>query len=270
MTSLVFIDDESQAKVWRAVGISIALHLLVVAIYPTLSHITLPALPDKLEIELFTVKAPPPSAQQLPVQQTQATEPQNVPQKVTPVTKAIAPTTKPVLAAPANTEADYRVPEQVQARPEPAKPEPAAPAAPAAAAAATSNTESASHAASESKDSRPTAATSVQVASESDELTAGDQDAWGDYGEQLRALVNKSKQYPTIAIRRHLEGDVMIVAQFIRGELTNVSLKDSSKHVPLDDEAVRMVKKAIGQLGVKESLKKKTFNITIPVSFRLE
>ncbi|MGQ2967017.1 TonB family protein, partial [Methylophilus sp.] len=203
------------------------------------------------------------SAQQLPVQETQAAEPQQVTKPQT-----IAPTPKPVLAAPASSEADYRVPEQVQARSEPAKVEPAAPAAPATT--ATANTESASHAASESKDSKSAASTSQQVASESDELTAGDQDAWGDYGEQLRALVNKSKQYPTIAIRRHLEGDVMIVAQFIRGELDHVSLMDSSKHVPLDDEAVRMVKKAIGQLGVKESLKKKTFKITIPVSFRLE
>jgi periplasmic protein TonB len=250
MTSLVFIDDESHAKVWRAVGISIALHLLVVAIYPTLSHITLPDLPDKLEIEFFTVKAPPPaSAQQVPEQQTQTPEPQ----KITPVTKpqTIVPTPKQVLAAP------------------PAKVESASAATPAAAAAATTN-ESASHSANESKDTKAATSTSTQVASESDELTAGDQDAWGDYGEQLRALVNKSKQYPTIAIRRHLEGDVMIVAQFIRGELTNVSLADSSKHVPLDDEAVRMVKKAIGQLGVKESLKKKTFKISIPVSFRLE
>jgi periplasmic protein TonB len=265
MTSLVLMDDESHAKVWRAVGISIALHLLVVAIYPTLSHITLPVLPDKLEIEFFTVKAPPPaSAQQVPEPQTQTAEPQ----KITPVTKpqTIVPTPKQVLAAPASNETDYRVSEQVQqARPEPAKVESASAATPA----ATTN-ESASHPANESKDTKATTSTSTQVASESDELTAGDQDAWGDYGEQLRNLVNKSKQYPTIAIRRHLEGDVMIVAQFIRGELTNVSLADSSKHVPLDDEAVRMVKKAIGQLGVKESLKKKTFKISIPVSFRLE
>jgi periplasmic protein TonB len=267
MTSLVLMDDESHAKVWRAVGLSIGLHLLVVAIYPTLSHITLPDLPDKLEIEFFTVKAPPPaSAQQVPEQQAQTPEPQ----KITPVTKlqTIVPTPKQVLAAPASNETDYRVPEQVQqARTEPAKIEPAA--TPAAAAAATTN-ESASHSANESKDTKAATSTSTPVASESDELTAGDQDAWGDYGEQLRALVNKSKQYPTIAVRRHLEGDVMIIAQFIRGELTNVSLADSSKHVPLDDEAVRMVKKAIGQLGVKESLKKKTFKISIPVSFRLE
>jgi periplasmic protein TonB len=269
MTSLVLMDDESHAKVWRAVGLSIGLHLLVVAIYPTLSHITLPDLPDKLEIEFFTVKAPPPaSAQQVPEQQTQTAEPQ----KITPVTKpqTIVPAPKQVLAAPASNETDYRVPEQVQqARPEPAKVESASAATPAVAAAATTN-ESASHSANESKDTKAATSTSTPVASESDELTAGDQDAWGDYGEQLRALVNKSKQYPTIAVRRHLEGDVMIIAQFIRGELTNVSLADSSKHVPLDDEAVRMVKKAIGQLGVKESLKKKTFKISIPVSFRLE
>jgi periplasmic protein TonB len=58
--------------------------------------------------------------------------------------------------------------------------------------------------------------------------------------------------------------------QFVRGELVQVSLVDSSKHAPLDEEAIRMVKKAITQLGVKDSLKRKTFKISIPVSFKLE
>ncbi|HSI44803.1 MAG TPA: TonB family protein [Methylophilus sp.] len=270
MTSLVFIDEESQTKVWRAVILSLGLHALVIAIYPTLSHITLPEMPDKLEIEFFTVKAPPPTAQQVIAQAAQ-TPPE--PQKVTSVTKPqIAPQQpKSVLAAPANNEADYRVPEQVQqAKPEPPRTEPATPAVPATSAATATSQESASHTANESKETKAAATTNTQVANESDELSTSDNDAWGDYGDQLRSLVNKSKQYPTIAIRRHLEGDVMIVAQFIRGELVNVSLSETSKHAPLDEEAVRMVKKAIGQLGVKDSLKKKSFKITIPVSFRLE
>lgn len=270
MTSLVFIDEESNAKVWRAVGLSLGLHLLVLAIYPTLSHITLPEIPEKLEIEFFTIKAPPPSSAQQVTEPEIKTPPE--PQKVTPITKpqTVPETPKSVLAAPSSNESDYRVPEQVQqARPEPARVEPA-PAVPATSAASASTQESASHTASESKETKVAPATSAPVSSESDELTAGDNDAWGDYGDQLRSLVNKSKQYPTIAIRRHLEGDVMIVALFVRGELTQVSLAETSKHVPLDEEAVRMVKKAIQQLGVKDSLKKKTFKITIPVSFRLE
>ncbi|HSI45825.1 MAG TPA: hypothetical protein VK950_06580 [Methylophilus sp.] len=51
MTALVYMDDDSQAKVWRAVILSLGLHALVIAIYPTLKHIELPKLPDRLEIE---------------------------------------------------------------------------------------------------------------------------------------------------------------------------------------------------------------------------
>lgn len=270
MTSLVFIDEESHAKVWRAVGFSLGLHLLVLAIYPTLSHLELPEIPERLEIEFFTMKAaPPPSAQQV-AEPVTPTPPE--PQKIIPTTKprTVPETPKSVLAAPANNEADYRVPEQVQqVRPEPTRVEPA-PATPATSVAAAPSQESASHAANDSKETKAAPATNAPVANDADELTTSDNDAWGDYGDQLRALVNKSKQYPTIAIRRHLEGDVMIVAQFVRGELTQVSLSETSKHAPLDEEAVRMVKKAIQQLGVKDSLKRKTFKITIPVSFRLE
>jgi len=51
MTALVYMDDDSQAKVWRAVILSLGLHALVIAIYPTLKRIELPKLPDRLEIE---------------------------------------------------------------------------------------------------------------------------------------------------------------------------------------------------------------------------
>ncbi|MGP1716085.1 MAG: energy transducer TonB [Methylophilus sp.] len=270
MTSLVLMEDESHAKVWRAVGISIGLHLLVVAIYPHLNSIRLPDIPERMEIEFFSIKAPPPapSVQQVTPQVETPPAPPVVVPKPQP-TKPVQ-TPKPILAAP-DSDAEHRVAEQ-PVRPEPVKTEPAPPVtatAPAAATASHDNTRQASSDEHAAKDARA-ATNTAAVSNDSDELTASDSDAWGDYGEQLRSLVNKSKQYPTIAIRRHLEGDVTIVAQFTKGELTQVSLAETSKHVPLDEEAIRMVKKAIQQLGLKESLKKKTFKITIPVSFRLE
>ncbi|MGP1717341.1 MAG: TonB family protein [Methylophilus sp.] len=269
MTSLVLMEDESHAKVWRAVGISIGLHLLVVAVYPTLSHITLPALPDKLEIEFFTMKMPAskPSEQQVspPVVTSAPPEPQTTTTTVKPRTAPPVENQKSVITAPSHNEANYQVPEQaLPARVEPA---PAVNTTP-----SPSHSDAANHTATESvaKDARSAPAVNASASNESDELTASDSDAWGDYGDQLRSLVNKSKQYPAIAVRRHLEGDVTILAQFVRGELVQVSLVDTSKHAPLDEEAVRMVKKAIAQLGTKDSLRSKTFKITIPVSFRLE
>ncbi|SDK13643.1 outer membrane transport energization protein TonB [Methylophilus rhizosphaerae] len=280
MTSLAFnhgvhAGRADDTQVWRAVILSLALHALVVVIYPHLSQVRLPDVPDRLEIEFFSVKAPAPSARQQEVVEPVSTpappEPPKPVQKPV-VTPTPVPTPKQVLAAPVNHEAEYRVPEQTQAKaePEPVKVEPAP--APAVTAPSVPSPVENQHSSEEqtAKEARSATSGSVRTNSESDELTANDNDAWGDYGEQLRALVNKSKQYPTIAIRRHLEGEVTVVAQFTRGELTQVSLAESSKHVPLDEEAMRMVKKAIQQLGMKDSLRSKTFRITIPVSFKLE
>lgn len=268
MTTLIYPQPHNDSLLWRAVAVSLGLHLLVAMIYPTLSQIQLPEIPERMEIEFFSIKASAPTVQQVspPVEIPKPAEPPKAEPK--PVVKPTTPveTPKPVLATPSHNDSDYRVQEQ-PAQP-PAKVEPAP--------AATSNTAdtvphtSAPSSESSAKDAKPAAAPVTTASAETDELSANDTDAWGDYGEQLRSLVNKSKQYPAIAIRRHLEGEATVVAQFVRGELVNVALADSSKHVPLDEEAMRMVKKAIAQLGVKDSLKKKSFKITIPVAFKLE
>jgi protein TonB len=270
MSSLIYPEQQDYSLIWRAVIVSLALHALVVVFYPALSQIELPKLPDRLEIEFFSIKAAAPSVQAV-APPTEVAKPLEPPKATpAPVVKPQTPveTPKQVLAAPSSQPSDYRVPEQVA----PAKAEPA-PVTPAPAAPSVSAAERAQPAANDApaKDSKPSvAASAATTSSESEELNVGDTDAWGDYGEQLRALVGKSKQYPAIAVRRHLEGEATVVAQFVRGELVNVSLAGSSKHVPLDEEAMRMVKKAIAQLGVKDSLKKKSFKITIPVNFKLE
>lgn len=268
MASLAFTHGDYNVHpddnhVWRAIIASLGLHALVILVYPHVTQIRLPEIPDRIEIEFFSVKAPAPSVQQ--VQQVQAEAPPEPP-KVIPKPLPVQPVEKPkpVLAAPATNEAEYQVPEEPVTRAEPTPPVVTATPAPAPSESATQPVEA------PVKEARPAAPSTPAVQADTDELTASDADAWGDYGEQLRSLVNKSKQYPAIAVRRHLEGDVTVVAQFVRGELTQVALAESSKHVPLDEEALRMVKKAIAQMGMKESLKKKTFKITIPVSFRLE
>lgn len=270
MTTLIYPQVHNDSLLWRAVAVSLGLHLLVALIYPTLSKITLPAIPERMEIEFFSIKAPAPAVQQVspPVEIPKPAEPPKAEPK--PVVKPVTPveTPKQVLATPSHNDSDYRVQEQSVQPPAKIEPAPAA---------ASNSAESTPHTAAMSnentaKDAKPNqAAVSTAVTpAESDELSASDSDAWGDYGEQLRSLVNKSKNYPAIAVRRHLEGEATVVAQFVKGELVNVSLADSSKHVPLDEEAMRMVKKAIAQLGVKDSLKKKSFKITIPVAFKLE
>lgn len=267
MSSLIYPEQPHDVRLWRAVIASLALHALVVMVYPHLSHMTLPKLPERLDIEMFTIKTQPPIAPAVTTPEQPV-----VPVKTTPapVAKPSTPSPKPVLSVPDQAPTDYKVAEPpVTAKAEPSP----VPPAPVTASTANVSAESAAHASTETsnaKESKSSAPAAPPSSKESDELTDSDTDAWGDYGEQLRNLVSKSKQYPAIAIRRHLEGEAVVVAQFIRGELVNVSLADSSKHVPLDEEAMRMVKKAIAQLGVKDSLKKKSFKITIPVAFKLE
>jgi len=273
MSSLIYPEQSNDVVLWRAVIVSLGLHALVVAFYPTLSQIQLPKMPERLEIEFFSIKAAAPSVQPVtpPTEVSKPTEPP----KATP-TPVVKPQTqletpKQVLAAPASHESDYKVPEQVvPAKSEPIKSESAAVSPPALAPSVSAESSPNPSAESTAKESRTSISASATTVKESDELTDSDTDAWGDYGEQLRSLVSKSKQYPAIAVRRHLEGEATVVAQFVRGELVQVSLADSSKHVPLDEEAMRMVKKAIAQLGIKDSLKKKSFKITIPVNFKLE
>lgn len=264
MSTLIYPQTQHDSLLWRAVVLSLGLHLVVVLLYPTLSKIELPEIPRRMEIEFFSTKAPAPALQQASPAETSKAEPKPVIKPVTP-----AETPKPILAAPKNNDSNYRVQEQpvqpVKLEPTPAVTAPSNTAETVPHAAASSNENRA-------KEAKPSAAAvaSAAASTESEELSASDSDAWGDYGEQLRSLVTKSKQYPAIAIRRHLEGEATVVAQFVRGELVNVTVADSSKHLPLDEEAMRMVKKAIAQLGVKESLKKKSFKIIIPVSFKLE
>jgi periplasmic protein TonB len=268
MTTLIYPQSHNDSLLWRAVAVSLGLHLLVAMIYPKLSQIQLPAIPERMEIEFFSIKAPAPAVQQVspPVDIPKPVEPPKAEPK--PVVKPITPveTPKPVLATPSHNDTDYRVQEQPVQPPAKVEVVPA----PATISNAADTTPHAASSDSTAKEAKPAAAPVTTAAAETDELSASDNDAWGDYGEQLRSLVNKSKNYPAIAVRRHLEGEATVVAQFVRGELVNVALADSSKHVPLDEEAMRMVKKAIAQLGVKESLKKKSFKITIPVAFKLE
>lgn len=261
MSSLLVTEDEGQFQVWRAIVLSLMLHALVVVFYPRLSRMQLPEIPDRLEIELFSVKTRPAATQPaetkpaVPAPQPPVSQPPPV-SKPEAKPKEVLATKEP--AAPQ----EYRVPEPVAPVTETAvsKSQPAESVAPA----ATANTD---HVA---KEARESAATAPPAKTADEEVAATDDEAWDGYGKQLHDMVSKSKRYPTIAIRRHMEGDVMIVAQFVKGEVVQVTLVDASGHTPLDEEAIRMVKKAIAQLSVKGSLARKSFKVTIPVSFRLD
>ena len=94
--------------------------------------------------------------------------------------------------------------------------------------------------------------------------------AWEGYGQLLYEMVGRNKQYPQLAIRRNWEGTVTVSARISMGKVVDISMVDSSGHKVLDEQALKMVKKAVEQLPVQENLAHKSFTVVIPVDFHLD
>jgi protein TonB len=115
-----------------------------------------------------------------------------------------------------------------------------------------------------------TSAAQQQTTTSRTSEAATSDEVWDGYGKALAEMVNKLKQYPTIAIRRHLEGEVQVIASFKQGKLISVELAEASQHQVLNEEALRTIKKAIEQVALHANLERKTFTVTIPVGFKLD
>ncbi len=84
-------------------------------------------------------------------------------------------------------------------------------------------------------------------------------------------MVTKNKVYPQLAIRRHLEGTVMVNVEFENGEMVAVTIVgQGSQHKVLDKAAHEMVKKAVDALPVRGELTNKSFSVVVPVNFKLQ
>lgn len=99
---------------------------------------------------------------------------------------------------------------------------------------------------------------------------ATDSEAWDGYGQLLYDIVERNKKYPPMAIRRHLEGRVIVSARISMGKLVDITLVGSSGHRVLDEQALEMVRKAASILPVKNGLAKKSFNVLVPIDFKLQ
>ena len=95
--------------------------------------------------------------------------------------------------------------------------------------------------------------------------------AKNQYGNLLSREVAKHKQYPKIAQMRGWQGDVELDLQIDgSGNLVTSKVRTSSGFEALDKQALEMVKKAAPFPLPPEALRAKTFNVIIPVSFKLE
>jgi periplasmic protein TonB len=95
--------------------------------------------------------------------------------------------------------------------------------------------------------------------------------ALGEYGGLLGRAIAKHKSYPKIAQMRGWEGEVMLDLKIDgNGNVLSAKVRDSSGHEALDNQALEMVRKASPFPAPPEALRSRTFNISVPVSFKLE
>jgi protein TonB len=91
------------------------------------------------------------------------------------------------------------------------------------------------------------------------------------YSGQLTREIARHKQYPKIAQMRGWQGEVQIDLHLDgNGNVLSSKIGTSSGHETLDNQALEMVKKVSPFPAPPDVLRGRSFNILVPVSFRLE
>lgn len=242
-----------------AFALSLGIHLAILFLVPYQQEL-LPPPPMRMEVQLSQLKSAEPVPAQpevLPEEQPQPPQPERAPEK--PKVEKKKPS--PILTAKKSDEAP--VMQETFEVPEPeAEEEPVAE--PVETVAAEPSTEP-------PQEQVVAAAPPTAAMSSIDQpQEATESEAWDGYGQLLYDMVERNKKYPQKAIRRHLEGRVMVSARISMGKLVHVSLVDSSGHRVLDEQALEMVRKAVSVLPVRKGLDRKSFNVIVPIDFRLQ
>lgn len=95
--------------------------------------------------------------------------------------------------------------------------------------------------------------------------------ALGQYSGTLGHAIAKHKQYPKIAQMRGWQGDCLLDLKIdANGNVLSARVKESSGFEMLDKQALEMVRKASPFPTPPDALRGRSFNITAPVSFKLE
>ncbi|WP_232418343.1 TonB family protein [Methylotenera sp. 1P/1] len=267
-------DNEDQSLVWALIA-SMLLHIAIAYVYPYFNQQSLQPRSTSIQVELNPLPEQPTPAATQPQPPTEPVS-QAEPPKPIPPTPVVQPKKQPqdkrkVLTTTVPTpDQSYQVPVEPQRETPPDTQEETLPVqtspntTPATANPTPTQTQTAP-----THTEQTTTSTAQQSTARSSEVATSDE-VWDGYGKALAAMVNKLKQYPTIAIRRHLEGEVQVIASFKQGKLISVELAEASQHQVLNEEAMRTIKKAIEQVALHANLERKTFTVTIPVGFKLE
>ena len=90
------------------------------------------------------------------------------------------------------------------------------------------------------------------------------------YGRLLGSAIAKHKSYPKIAQRRGWQGTALLDLKIDSdGNVISANVRESSGREALDKRALAMVKKASPFPAPPKALQGRSFNITVPVSFKL-
>ena len=246
---------QERALLW-CVLVSVVLHALVLF---GMSHRDAPAPPAKTLLVLTARLAPLAAAPLAP-----APAPQ--PERARPQIPEPAPAPRPVLTKP--LAAPSPVPQQ-SAPAEPAKaaaPEPSPSPSPAAAdAPAPSAAPAQARAAPQAPASAPGTDSAARSGNEAD---AGTRE---QYRLALIMAARRYKRYPAIAMEKGWQGRVevrMVIGA--NGMIASASIKSSSGHEVLDNQALDMLKKGKTTVPIPVSLRGREFDIDVPVIFNLD
>ena len=249
---------------------SIVLHVLVLlGVSPEIAL----APPAKTLLVLTARLAPvaavpqPPSPQPAPV----------VPSKPTPVAPPPKPAPKPepkleTVPMPKPATAPRPAPEKPVIKPEAVSPKPAAESPKPAATEPTTDTATAATSA------RPAPAGSAfaapagaAVESPAPSVSEADKGTLERYRLALIVATRRYKRYPAIALEKGWQGRVevhMVIGA--NGMLASTSIKTSSGHEILDNQALDMLKKGKTTVQVPPSLRGREFSVDVPVVFNLD
>ncbi len=251
----------------HALIIALCLHAAVLFLFPYLNQEPL-AFPVRVEVEMASMTRPVEKPAETP-------PPQPVPVQVKPE-QPTKPEPKPVVAEKQPEPKQPEVAQQVLTAPpdaEPAQPDYVVPETPTPAATPPPTPPPAATATNPIAPvitTTPAITVVPAVAREETTETSDSNEVWENYGQLIFDMVSRHKNYPQMAIRRNWQGRAKVSAQLDRGRLVDISLLESSGLQVLDDEALGMVKKAIAEISMKDSLAKKTFTLVVPVDFALE
>lgn len=98
-----------------------------------------------------------------------------------------------------------------------------------------------------------------------------ERNALRNYSRNVAALVIQDQYYPTEALKRGVEGRVLIVALIgTDGQVHGARLRQSSGNAVLDEAALEKVLTARGLPDPPEMLRGREFTMEVPIIFRIE